>query len=121
MNEGSGSAAARAPTAPGRIHISFEQGHRHGGGHGQVIVLVDLARAGSERAAHDEPHDHLGASLPPSRMKSSSDMRASRSGSRSIRSRNSRSQLSLLNPARSPIIWWESPPVPTTATLRSSG
>src|SRR2546429_5288635 len=40
---------------------SFEERHRHRGGHGQVVALVDLARARSERAAHDEPHDHLGA------------------------------------------------------------
>src|SRR2546430_108863 len=40
---------------------SFEKRHRHRGGHGQVIALVDLARARRERAAHDEPHDHLGA------------------------------------------------------------
>src|SRR5437667_7195111 len=40
---------------------SFEERHRHRGGHGQVVALVDLARARSKRAAHDEPHDHLGA------------------------------------------------------------
>src|SRR5438876_7999064 len=40
---------------------SFEERHRHRGGHGQVVALVDLARARRERAAHDEPHDHLGA------------------------------------------------------------
>ena len=27
----------------------------------------------------------------------------------------------LLNPARSPLTWWESPPEPTTATLMSCG
>src|SRR5437879_3270655 len=41
------------------IFGSFEKRHRHRGGHGQVIALVDLARARRERAAHDEPHDHL--------------------------------------------------------------
>src|SRR5260221_682911 len=58
-------------------------------------------------------------SLPPRRMKSSMLMPARRSGSRSIRSRNSRSHFSSLNPARSPIIWCDRPPVPTMAPLKS--
>src|SRR5215216_531300 len=39
----------------------LKQGDRHGRGHGQVVVLVHRLRARVERAAHDEPHDHLGA------------------------------------------------------------
>src|SRR5687767_769935 len=39
----------------------LKQRHGHGGSHRQVVVLVPLARALAERAAHDEPHDHLGA------------------------------------------------------------
>src|SRR6185503_5931910 len=43
------------------ISGSFEECHGHRGGHRQVVVLVDLLRARIERAAHDEPHDDLGA------------------------------------------------------------
>src|SRR5687767_15766508 len=39
----------------------LKQRHGHRRGHRQVVVLMELFRFGVERAAHDEPHDHLGA------------------------------------------------------------
>ena len=39
----------------------LKQRHGHRSGHGQVVVIVNLARALVQRAAHDQPHDHLGA------------------------------------------------------------
>src|SRR5689334_9771512 len=39
----------------------LKQRYRHRGGHRQVVAVVDLLGALIQRAAHDEPHDHLGA------------------------------------------------------------
>ncbi len=60
-------------------------------------------------------------SLPPSFAYSAMVIFVSPSGSFSRRSMNSMSQGVLLKPARSPWIWCERPPVPTMATLMSSG
>src|SRR5262245_28647446 len=39
----------------------LKERHRHRRRHRQVVVLVQLLRVGPQRAAHDQPHDHLGA------------------------------------------------------------
>src|SRR3954468_20064344 len=39
----------------------LKERHGHRGGHRQVVAVMDLLRALIERAAHDQPHDHLGA------------------------------------------------------------
>ena len=60
-------------------------------------------------------------SNPPSSAYSAMVIAASRSGSRSKRSRNRLSHVGLLKPARSPCTWCERPPVAAIATRRSSG
>src|ERR1041385_7057810 len=45
----------------GDSHHLFEKRHRHRGRHRQVVVVMALARALIQRAAHDEPHDDLRA------------------------------------------------------------
>src|SRR5688572_27024134 len=39
----------------------LKERHGHSRRHREIVVLVQLLGALVERAAHDEPHDHLGA------------------------------------------------------------
>ena len=123
--EGSGSSEGDAHVIPStrrryfdgfKIEVADRRvGRRH------MVEAVELLHLLAERAAHDEPHDHLDTFG--TRFAQVLDVRhlLQRVGVlRPTGRRTSWSNSELISPARGPWSWWLMPPVPQTWTLRSS-